>query len=56
MYNLGNIYQNGLGIPKDNTAAAEWYIKAAGRGSKKARNSLALYYANGLGGVHVDRI
>ena len=29
MVRLGNIYENGLGVPKNAKAAREWYQKAA---------------------------
>ena len=31
-YNLGHLYRQGLGVPKDLAQAAWWYAKAAGRG------------------------
>ncbi|EMX8269229.1 sel1 repeat family protein, partial [Escherichia coli] len=55
LYNLGYIYNYGLGIPRDEKQAAKWYGKAAELGSMSARNSLALYYSRGAGNLPVDR-
>lgn len=35
--NLGNAYQDGLGIEKDYVKAVEWYQKAAKQGYEKAK-------------------
>ena len=32
MYNLGAVYRFGQGVPKDEATAAEWLLKAAGKG------------------------
>ena len=49
MYNLGNAYRNGNGVPKDMTKAAEWYEKAADNGQALAMNGLGYCYLNGNG-------
>ena len=48
-YNLGHLYRQGLGVPKDLAEAARWYAKAAGRGVPNAQYNLALMYAQGQG-------
>lgn len=55
MYNLGYLYNYGLGVYRNETQAAEWYTKAAKLGSMSAKNSLALFYANGYGSLPIDR-
>lgn len=55
MYNLGHLYNYGLGVPRDDVQAATWYSKAANFGSMSARNSLALFYAKGLGNLPIDK-
>ena len=55
LYNLGYIYNYGLGVHRDEIQAAKWYKKAVKLGSMSAKNSLALFYANGYGGLPVDR-
>jgi hypothetical protein len=37
---LGNMFKNGEAVPADSERAAEWYQKAADRGSEKARLEL----------------
>lgn len=48
-FNLGLAYENGLGVPKDAAAAAEWYRRAAEQDDREAQAYLAEMYANGLG-------
>jgi TPR repeat protein len=48
-YNLGVLYENGQGLPKDYKLAAEWYRKGADQGYSEAQNNLANMYAFGLG-------
>ncbi len=45
-FNLGNLYANGEGVPKNLTKATEWYRKAADQGHIQAQNSLGRLYAN----------
>jgi hypothetical protein len=39
MNNLGALYENGEGVPKDAAEAARWYQKAADAGFKSARKN-----------------
>ena len=39
-YELGRFYEAGIGVKKNLTEAAKWYLKAAKNGSKKAENAL----------------
>jgi len=47
--NLGNMYDNGEGVPEDDTEAVKWYRKAAEQGHATAQYNLGLMYANGEG-------
>ncbi len=47
--NLGLMYANGKGVPKDVAKAVEWYQKAAAQGNAKAQFNLGVAYANGAG-------
>ncbi len=46
-FNLGLMYDNGEGVPRDYTAAASWYRKAADQGYASAQANLGFMYANG---------
>ena len=48
-FNLGLIYELGLGIPKNTVEALKWYRKAAERGHPDAQLDLGVMYANGEG-------
>ena len=48
-YNLGVMYDKGLGVPQNYPAAFEWYTKAAEQGNINAQNNLGAMYANGEG-------
>lgn len=48
-FDLGVLYDGGLGIKQDRTQAAHWYRQAAEQGHAKAQFNLAVLYANGLG-------
>ncbi len=48
-YNLGWMYANGEGVPKDAAKAVEWWQKAAAQGNAIAQYSLARMYAIGEG-------
>ena len=50
MNNLGDIYGEGLGVPKDYAMARAWYNKAAVAGNVAAMDNLGVYYQNGWGG------
>jgi TPR repeat protein len=41
MFNLGKMYENGRGIPKDRDRARELYRQGAERGDQEASNALA---------------
>jgi|WetSurMetagenome_2_1015567.scaffolds.fasta_scaffold15098_6 uncharacterized protein len=49
MYQIGYMYDHGEGMPQDNKAAVEWYLKAAEKGHVKAQYRLGLFYATGTG-------
>ncbi len=46
---LGNMYKNGLGVPKDLEQAADWYRKYAMQGDADAKFNLAVMYLRGDG-------
>ena len=46
---LGVMSENGLGMAKDLTAAARWYLKAAAAGIASARYNIAVFYQLGKG-------
>jgi len=52
-YNLGVMYNNGLGMPVDFEKARKWYTKAAEQGFADAQNNLGCMYVKGEG-VPVD--
>lgn len=52
---LGFMYAGGLGVTRDNAAAAGWYSEAAERDNTLAQVKLAIMYSNGAG-VPVDRV
>jgi len=43
-YNLGTMYENGEGVPKDYAEAASWYRNAADQGDADAKKNLATLY------------
>ncbi len=47
--NIGEMYANGLGVPKNQVEAAKWYRIGADRGNSSAQNQLGRFYENGLG-------
>ena len=47
--NLGDLYANGYGVPKDSVEAASWYKKSAEQGYGEAEFNLGLAYLNGEG-------
>lgn len=49
MTNVGEIYERGMGVPPDYTAAAQWYQKAADKGYSRALFNLGTMYEQGLG-------
>jgi localization factor PodJL len=48
-YNLGALFDKGLGVPKDPVRAAIWYHSAADQGHPSAQLNLGLAYASGSG-------
>jgi len=46
---LGVLYQNGWGVPQDDTQAAKWYEKAAAQGDARAQWSLGMLFGMGHG-------
>jgi TPR repeat protein/serine/threonine protein kinase len=47
--NLGRMYENGNGVPKDMVEAAKWYRKAAEQQNPWGENSLGCLYETGSG-------
>ena len=45
------MYYFGRGVMQDYGEAAKWYLKAAGKGDRAARNNLAAMKAAGQGGT-----
>jgi len=48
-YNLGLMYEQGIGISKDETQAVGWYRKSSEQGNSNAQYNLAVLYENGRG-------
>ena len=48
-FRLGELYQEGIGIPRNSRVAADWMEKAANRGIARAQLKLGLMYARGDG-------
>ena len=48
-YNLGVMYDQGLGVTRDYAVAVSWFRKAADQGFAAAQLSLGVMYENGLG-------
>ena len=44
---LGAMYENGHGVPQDDSEAVNWYRQAAYKGDEKAQFDLGRMYANG---------
>ncbi|HET7198607.1 MAG TPA: tetratricopeptide repeat protein [Burkholderiales bacterium] len=53
-FNLGLLYENGLGVAADGAAAAGWYRRAAEQDDRQAQVYLAEMYAKGLGVARDD--
>ncbi len=49
MFELGNCYAKGRGVPQDLARSASWYHKAASQGHSGAQAAFALCYLNGTG-------
>jgi uncharacterized protein len=52
---LGELYANGLGVPRDDGKAAEWYRLAADRGDREAMFALAMLHLAGRTGPTANR-
>jgi len=48
-YNMGSMYENGIGVPKNLALAVPWYSKAASQGLADAHHALGLCYELGKG-------
>jgi len=48
-FNLGLMYEYGIGVDKDETEAMAWYQKSAEQGNSNAQYNLAVLYENGRG-------
>ena len=46
-FNLGHMYYNGEGVPKDDAEAVKWYRLAAEQGDASAQSRLGVMYATG---------
>ena len=49
-YNLGLLYTNGQGVPKDDVQARQWFEKAAVQGGAQVQVTLGNFYIRGQGG------
>ncbi len=50
-YNLGMMYEDGLGVAQSDTEAAKWYRKSAEQGHARGQFVVGLMHENGFGGV-----
>ncbi len=50
-YYVGRMHEKGLGVPKDETKALEWYKLAAEAGNSRAQYKVGAAYAHGVGGL-----
>ena len=48
-YNLGALYENGHGVPRDNAEAGKWYRLSAGQGLADAQFKVGFRYEIGQG-------
>ena len=48
-YNLGTMYRDGEGVPRDYAEALKWFRKAAVQGDARAQASLGIMYTIGSG-------
>ncbi|MEE8379285.1 MAG: tetratricopeptide repeat protein, partial [Gammaproteobacteria bacterium] len=46
-YAIGEMYEKGKGTESDTNQAFKWYVKAAGKGNKKAAYKVGLFYYKG---------
>lgn len=54
-YNMGQCYELGLGTSRNLKKAAKWYKIGSDRGHPTAMYNLAVFLANGWGGLHEDQ-
>lgn len=54
MSNIGQCYDQGLGVDCDEVKALEWFNRAAENGDKVAIHNIGIYYEQGKGGLPVD--
>ncbi|MBI1285244.1 MAG: sel1 repeat family protein [Thiobacillus sp.] len=50
-FNLALMYEQGIGVSKDDKQALAWYRKSAEQGNSNAQYNLAVLYENGRGGA-----
>ena len=48
-YNIGLMYEHGIGVVKDASKAVVWYAKAAEQGNSDAEFNLGVLHENGMG-------
>ncbi len=48
-YNLGGMYHEGQGVPRDYAEAVKWYRKAAKQGYSQAQFNVGVMYGEGTG-------
>jgi len=48
-FDVGAMYDNGLGVPLDRVEAARWYLRAARQGDQTAMFNLGVMYEDGEG-------
>lgn len=48
-YNVALMYEQGLGVDKNETEALSWYEKSASQGNSGAQFNLGVFYENGIG-------
>lgn len=48
-HDLGVIYENGIGVPRDLRQAAAWYLRGAKNGDPSAQSNLGTLYLDGQG-------
>ncbi len=54
-YNLGVMYANGLGVPKDDREAVKWFRKSTEQGYARAQYNLGVMYDEGRGVPQDDK-
>ncbi|WP_299736532.1 tetratricopeptide repeat protein [uncultured Roseobacter sp.] len=53
---IGVMYAMGLGVPRDDTRAFEWYLRSAMKGHPGAQSGVGWYYEVGRGLPSVDLV